>query len=209
MIEAFKRGEDIHASTAAQVNDVPLDKVTKTMRRNAKAINFGVIYGMGVNSLARSTGMSTTESRDFIDKYFTLFKGVKEYIEKSIDQARERGYAETLFGRRRYLPEIESQVQMLRAAAERMAQNMPLQGTAADLMKMAMIKLDQKFLEDDNVRMILQVHDELVFEIKNNQVKKTAFAIKKTMEDIHKFKIPITVDVSVGEDWQDLSLLNI
>ncbi|MFH1781930.1 MAG: DNA polymerase, partial [Patescibacteria group bacterium] len=205
MLEAFNNNEDIHTRTAAEINDIPAKEVTKEMRQSAKAINFGIIYGMGVFGLANATGLSRGEAKEYMDKYFELFKGVKKYIDKTKEEAHEKGYVETLFGRIRNLPEIDSSFPEARRAAERMAINMPIQGTAADLMKLAMIKVQE---EIDNgkisAKMILQVHDELVFEVKEKDVEKVGEQVRKIMEDIHRFKCPITVDVEAGKNWGEL-----
>lgn len=204
MIEAFRRGEDIHTRTAVEVFEVSPDKVTADMRRKAKEVNFGIIYGLGPRGLAQRTGMSYDEALFFIEKYFDIFSGLKEYLEETIALAHAQEYVETLFGRRRYLPEINAEHQGLRAQAERMALNHPLQGTAADLIKLAMIKVD-KLIEDEfkgeEVKMILQVHDELVFEINKSLVKKAAGLIADEMETVHKLKVPIKVEVKVGDNW--------
>ena len=210
MIEAFKRGEDIHTRTAAEIWGVKPDKVTYEMRRAAKAINFGVSYGMGVVGLAQGAGISRQEAKDFIEKYFKLHSGVKEYIKNTKGKAHDLGYVETLFGRRRYLPEIYSNFPQLRNAAERMAINMPIQGTAADLMKLAMIEVAKDLLKFcPDCKMILQVHDELVFEVPEEEVKKTAMFAKEKMEGIYKLKVPIIVDIEVGDNWGDLEKLKI
>ncbi len=204
MIEAFRRGEDIHTRTAVEVFEVSPDKVTADMRRKAKEVNFGIIYGLGPRGLAQRTGMSYDEALFFIEKYFDIFSGLKEYLEETIALAHAQEYVETLFGRRRYLPEINAEHQGLGAQAERMALNHPLQGTAADLIKLAMIKVD-KLIEDEfkgeEVKMILQVHDELVFEINKSLVKKAAGLIADEMETVHKLKVPIKVEVKVGDNW--------
>ena len=204
MIEIFKKGEDIHTSTAAKIHNLPLDQVTKEIRRTAKEVNFGVLYGMGIYGLSARTGISREKAADFIKKYFETFKGVKKYLDMTKEFAADNGFVETLFGRRRYLPEIHSGVQNIRAAAERMAVNMPVQGTAADLIKMAMIKIAQTLPKiSPEAKMILQVHDELIFELPEKQVEKTAEYIKKTMENIYELKVPIVVDINVGDNWQE------
>src|SRR3989338_796992 len=210
LIKAFKSGHDFHAHTASLMFGVAEDKVTKEMRRNAKAINFGIIYGMGATALAQSTGMPRYEAEQFIARYFEVFNGLRDYLEGLKEKARTKGYVETLFGSRRYLPEINSGVQQVRAAAERMAINMPVQGTAADLMKMAMIKIHQElratsYILHTNARMLLQVHDELVFEIKEDQVTEIAPKIKSIMETVHTFKVPILVELKTGKNWGELS----
>lgn len=202
MIDTFRRNEDIHRRTAAEINGVSLDKVTKEQRYAAKEVNFGVLYGMGSVGLSQRTGISRDEARAFIDKYFVVFRAVAQFLEEVKAQAVSQGYVETLFGRRRYLPEIRSGNPMLRAAAERMAINMPVQGTAADIMKMAMIVIDKKLGEvSKESRMLLQVHDELVFEVPEKDVQKVAKFVQSEMKHIHPLKVPIEVEVKVGKNW--------
>ncbi|NIW79957.1 MAG: DNA polymerase I, partial [Calditrichae bacterium] len=173
MIKAFEAGKDIHTATAAAIWNMPEEKVDKDMRRAAKAINFGVIYGQGPHGLAQSADITFMEAKDFIEKYFIAYKDVKEYLDRTKALAHKFGYVETIFGRRRYLPDIKSNIQQVRAAAERMAINMPVQGTAADIMKMAMIRVHQGLPKVCKAaKMILQVHDELVFEVPEKDIKK-------------------------------------
>lgn len=205
MIGTFRRGEDIHARTAAEINDVPIDRVTKEMRYAAKEVNFGVLYGMGVWGLASRTGISRDQARAFIEKYFSVYTGVARYLEETKEQARKLGYVETLFGRRRYLPDIHSRVMQLRNAAERMAVNMPIQGTAADLLKRVMITIHEKLpAVSPKSRMLLQVHDELVFEVPTKDVETVARFIRKEMESVEQFSVPILVHVSSGASWGEL-----
>ena len=204
MIEAFRNGEDIHARTASEIFDVPPDKVTKDMRRQAKVLNFGVLYGMGPLGVARAAGVGREQGREFIDKYFAEFTGVTQYIERTKKQAYELGYVETMFGRKRTIPEIQSTMPQLKAAGERMAVNMPLQGTAADLIKMAMIKIYDEIKGNKDARMLLQVHDELVFEIKENLISTIMPKVKKIMENVYKFDVPIVVDIKIGKNWQEM-----
>lgn len=202
MIKSFQKGEDIHARTAAIINEVSLDKVTPKMRYAAKATNFGIIYGLGIHGLARNAEISLEKARDFIEKYFLLYQGVADFLETSKDQAYEEGYNETLFGRRRYYPEIQSGNMGLRAAAERAAINHPVQGTAADLIKLAMIKIHNELPKiSPKSRMIMQVHDELVFEVPEKEIDKVSKFVKDIMENIHKLKVPIKVEVSSGRNW--------
>ncbi len=205
-IDAFNKGLDIHTSTAALINGVSLDKVTKEMRREAKAINFGVLYGQGAYGLSQTAGIPFARAKEFIENYFAVYKDVKKYTESMVEFAKKNGYVETLFGRRRYLPEITSQVPMVRAGAERMAVNTPLQGTNADMIKKAMI-LAQDLIEKkyaDSVRMIIQVHDELVFEMREDVLEKASREIQKIMSDIIKIKVPVAVDVEIGDNWGEL-----
>jgi len=204
MIEIFNKGEDIHKATAAAINDVPLDKVTKEMRYAAKEVNFGVLYGMGPYGLSWRTGISQAEARDFIQKYFRAFSGVREYIARTLEFTKKEGYCETLFGRRRYIPELNASNYQLRSAAERMAINHPIQGTAADLMKMAMIEVDKeikKLNKDGDIKMILQVHDELVLEVKKGLEDEVAEIVKNAMENVVKLRVPVKVGINIGHSW--------
>lgn len=203
MMEIFEQGLDIHQATAAAINNVPLDKVTKEMRRAAKEVNFGVLYGMGTHGLSWRAEISYGEAKAFIEKYFHEFSGVKKYLDQTIEFTKKEGYCETLFGRRRYIPELNSTNYQLRAAAERMAVNHPIQGTAADLMKMGMIAVSEKIKNKDgkNCRMILQVHDELVFEIKKGLEHEVGKLVKETLEHVATLRVPIEVHVSTGHSW--------
>jgi len=212
MIKAFKEGKDIHSATAAAINQVKLDEVTKKMRREAKATNFGILYGQGPHGLSQTADIPYMRAKEFIDQYFSVYKDVKKFIDKSIKQARDKGYAETLFNRRRYLPEINSSVMQVKKAAERMAINTPLQGTAADMIKVAMIEIQKLPLltrrgtkgEVRGVKMLIQVHDELLFEVKNSQVKEATKKIKNIMENVIKLKVPVVVDVAIGDNWGEM-----
>ncbi|MDD5567228.1 MAG: DNA polymerase I [Patescibacteria group bacterium] len=205
MIESFLHNEDIHSRTAAEINGCDITEVTKAMRRAAKAINFGILYGMGSYGLARGTGLDVSEASDYIEAYFDHHEGIKQYVEQTKALARKIGYVETLFGRRRYLPEIKSGVQQVRASAERMAINMPVQGTAADLMKLAMIEIHQALPKTSpKTKMVLQVHDELVFEVPKAEVKKVAHFIQDKLEGIYKLRVPIKVEVEAGPNWGEL-----
>lgn len=210
MIEIFNKGEDIHRATAAAINGVPLDKVTKEMRSDAKQVNFGVLYGMGSYGLSWRTDLSQSEAKKFIDKYFHEFSGVKKYIENTIAFARKEGYCETLFGRRRYIPELSASNFQVRSAAERMAINHPVQGTAADLMKMAMIEVSSQLavhssrLPEEKVKMLLQVHDELVFEVAEDLVDEVAKIVKKAMEGVVTLRVPVIAEVHIGKSWGEI-----
>jgi DNA polymerase-1 len=208
MMDVFNKGEDIHKATAAKIFDVPLKEVTKDQRRKAKEVNFGVLYGMGPVGLAQRTGISRAEAREFIDKYFASYEQVRKYTEEMVEDAKKTETVETMFGRKRLLPEIHSQVQVLRAAAERMAVNMPIQGTAADLMKIAMIEVYQELKKiSPKSKMLLQVHDELVIETPKDEVKKVAKVLDEKMEKIHKLCVPIKVETEVGLNWDDMDVL--
>ena len=206
MMEIFEHDEDIHQATAAAINGVPLDQVTKEMRRAAKEINFGVLYGMGAYGLSWRAEIPQWQAKDFIEKYFREFSGVKTYIERTLEFTKKEGYCETLFGRRRYLPELRSANYQLRAAAERMAINHPIQGTAADLIKMAMIKVNEeiKKIDGEKIKLILQVHDELVLEVKKGLDSKVGKILKDAMESVVKLRVPIKVEVSTGKQWGEI-----
>jgi DNA polymerase-1 len=201
-IQAFREGADIHTRTAAEVWGVPEAKVTSEQRRAAKAINFGIIYGMGPRALARATAMRFEEAQAFIDKYFALHTAIRDYLDGTKAFAHAAGYVETAFGRRRYLPELSSGVPMLVAAGERMAINMPVQGTAADLMKKAMLEVDAWLRQSrEPASLILQVHDELVLEVDARSVDPVARGLKEIMEGVATLDVPLLVDVEVGDRW--------
>jgi DNA polymerase-1 len=210
MIDTFARHLDIHTSTAAAINNARIEEVTKKMRSEAKAINFGILYGQGAYGLSQNTDMPMNRAKEFIEHYFALYKKIKNYTEEMVAFARKNGYVETMFGRRRYLPEITSQIAMVRAAAERMAVNTPLQGTNADMIKKAMILaqalIDEKY--SDSVKMIIQVHDELVFEMREDKMKEAAGRIQDIMRDILKLKVPVVVDIEIGDNWGELVKLS-
>ncbi len=202
MIEMFNKDTDIHTVTAAQVYGREPEDVTKNMRRDAKVINFGILYGMSPHGLSVATGMTREQAVTFIDKYFEIRKPLLKYLDGLKEQAREKGYVETLFGRRRPMPDIKSSNFMVRAAAERAAMNMPIQGTEADLMKMAMVAVDKK-LEDD-CRQLLQIHDSILVECPEGKAKAVAKLLKDTMENIYKLPVKLTVDTAIGKTWGDL-----
>lgn len=205
MIEAFRNGADIHTTTAAEIFKVKPEDVTSRMRRQAKAINFGIIYGMGAHGLAESADISYAEAQMFIEEYFNLYKDIKIYLDNILEGARTNGYVETYFGRRRYLPEIASQAPFVRSTAERMAVNHPVQGTAADLMKLAMINLQRKLKSSGlDIKMILQIHDELLFEVKESHIETAKSIIKYEMENAAKLEVPLKVDIGVGENWGEI-----
>lgn len=211
MIETFRKGEDIHTRTAAEIFEVPMDKVSNDMRRQAKTLNFGIIYGMGTLGFARAAGVDRQRAREFITKYMADFSGVAGYIESTKQKVRKTGFVETLFGRRRYLPDIYSTIPQMQAQAERMAVNQPIQGTGADLLKMAMIRIYDYMkaeLPRERARMLLQVHDELVFEIKEDALNEITPKIKELMESVYKLDVPLIVDVKYGENWQETEPLD-
>lgn len=205
MIDTFLRQGDIHTTTAAFIFDVPLNKVTADMRRKAKEVNFGVLYGMGAFGLAQRTGISRPQAREFIDKYFSKYKRMSDYREEILQKTRRDEYIETLFGRRRFVPDINSGVALIKQAAERAAINLPIQGTSADIIKLAMIALYKKIKNDfPTEKLILQVHDELVVEVAAAKSLEFALVMKNTMEKIVKLKVPLVVDVKQGKNWYDM-----
>jgi len=204
LLKAFKEGQDIHRATAAEVFDVALDKVETEQRRAAKAINFGLIYGMSAFGLAKQLNVTRYEAQDFIDVYFERYPGVKDYMDTTREQAHETGYVETLFGRRLYLPEINSKNGMRQKYAERTAINAPMQGTAADIIKRAMIKVHNRLQYSDiSALMIMQVHDELVFEVTENQVDALSKLLHEEMESAADLNVPLLVDIGVGINWDE------
>ncbi|PHR13935.1 MAG: DNA polymerase I [Aequorivita sp.] len=202
MIEAFKNGEDIHASTAARVFNVPLNEVTREQRSNAKTVNFGIIYGVSAFGLSNQTDLSRGEAKDLIDTYYKTYPKLRSYISDQIQFARENGYVETVMGRRRYLKDINGSNQVVRGAAERNAVNAPIQGSAADIIKIAMINIHKK-LEAENYKskMLLQVHDELVFDAYKPELEKLKTMVKHEMENAYTLSVPLDVDLGVGENW--------
>ena len=205
LIDAFRSGQDIHRRTAAAVGGVAPEEVTAEMRRSAKVVNFGLFYGLSDFGLARDTGMSTEEARIFIDAYFRAYNRVREFLEGIKMQAREQGYVETLLHRRRYIQDIRSPNRMLRQGAERIAINMPVQGSAADIMKLAMIRL-QQYLREQGLqsRMILTVHDELVFEVPPGERERLIDVVPDLMATAYPMKVPLQVDLKLGPNWQDM-----
>ncbi|EQA04630.1 DNA polymerase I [Glaesserella parasuis] len=203
MIKAFAEGKDIHRSTAAEIFGVPLEAVTSEQRRSAKAINFGLIYGMSEFGLANQLGISRTDAKKYMELYFQRYPAVQQFMLDIREKAAEKGYVETLFGRRLYLPEINSSNQMRRKAAERVAINAPMQGTAADIIKVAMIGIDQAVRNCEDIAMIMQVHDELVFEVKADRVEHYTQLIKAEMEKAIELKVPLIAEVGVGGNWDE------
>jgi DNA polymerase-1 len=206
LLKAFERNLDIHQSTAAEVLGIPLEQVSSDQRRSAKAINFGIIYGMSAFGLAKQLGIDRHEAQDYIDRYFARYPRIKQYMEDTRATAHSKGFVETLSGRRLYLPDINSSQIMRQKAAERAAINAPLQGTAADIIKRAMISLDQWLLtEKVDAKMIMQVHDELVFEVAENDVTQVMEVIRQHMMDAAQLKVPLLVSIGVGENWDAAS----
>jgi len=202
MVAAFQNNEDIHATTAAKVFRVPLEEVTRTQRSNAKTINFGIIYGVSAFGLSQQTNLSRSESKELIDNYYKSYPELKAYMSSQVDFARENGYVATVLGRRRYLKDIISQNTILRGAAERNAINAPIQGSAADIIKIAMIKIHNRMEAGDwKAKMLLQVHDELVFDVPKTEVESLSDMVKKEMENAFSLDVPLVVDLGVGNNW--------
>lgn len=204
LLAAFKENFDVHTYTASLIFEVPLDQVTREQRSKAKAVNFGIIYGQGAFGLSQQIGISTKDAQTFIDMYFDRYQGVKKYLEKMKEQARKTGKAVTLMGREREIPEIMSKNKQLRAAAERLAVNTPLQGSQADIIKMAMIRIDKKLRQGQKLAfMVLQIHDELIFEVPDFELLELETMIRKEMEGAVKLKVPLVVDISIGKNWEE------
>jgi len=204
LIKAFNSGEDIHRSTAALVFQVDPKDVTPDMRRKAKEVNFGILYGIGAFGLKTRLGVTQTHAKEIIDTYFKTFKRVREFMDNSIELAQTNGYAETLMKRRRYLKNINSKNRVVRQFEERVAINMPIQGTAADMIKLAMINIYNELNKrNTKTKMVLQVHDELVFDAHKSEVENLKPIIKNLMESALPLKVPVVVDIGVGDNWLD------
>lgn len=204
MIAAFQNGDDIHAITASQVFNLPLDMVTPIMRSRAKAVNFGIVYGIGAYSLAKDIGVTNKEAKQYIESYLSHYSGVDDYMKRVVEKAKLDGYVETMFGRRRYLPELTSGKHMMRAFGERVARNMPIQGTAADIIKIAMVRVDERLKKEGlQARLILQVHDELIVEAPKAESEKVAALLQEEMENAVTLSVPLTADAATGKTWYD------
>ncbi len=202
MIEAFKNGEDIHASTAAKVFNVPLNEVSREQRSNAKTVNFGIIYGVSAFGLSNQTSLSRSEAKELIDTYYKTYPKLRNYMSEQVDFARENGYVQTVLGRRRYLKDINSANAVVRGAAERNAVNAPIQGSAADIIKIAMINIHKKLKENNyKTKMLLQVHDELVFDVFKTELEDIKTLIKTEMENAYTLEVPLDVDLGLGNNW--------
>jgi DNA polymerase-1 len=203
LLQAFKEDRDVHSATAATMFKVATDEVTKEQRRRAKAINFGLIYGMSAFGLAKQIDVSRTEAKEYIDAYFENYPGVADYMEDTRESAKIQGYVETVMGRRLYLPQINAKNKMLQQHALRTAINAPMQGSSADIIKLAMLDVAQWIGKDNtDIKMIMQVHDELVFEVKADKADEFADKIKDLMEGAYSLDIPLKVDVGMGSSWQ-------
>jgi len=204
LLRAFAEGQDIHRATAAEVFGLPPREVTTDQRRSAKAINFGLIYGMSAFGLAKQLGIERDAAQTYVDRYFERYPGVRAFMDRTREQARDQGYVETVFGRRLYLPDIKARNPQIRAAAERTAINAPMQGTASDIIKRAMIDLDA-WLEAGHVpaHMLMQVHDELVFEVRADRVDEVGAKVRELMQGAADLAVPLVVDVGVGDNWDE------
>ena len=209
LVEAYRRGDDIHTLTASQVFGVAADDVDAEHRRRAKAVNFGIVYGLSAFGLSQQIGIDQKEAKRFIDAYFEKYAGVRTFIDRTLEQARAEQKVATLFGRIRPIPDILSSNPNLRGFAERTAVNTPLQGTAADLIKLAMIRIDEEIRQSarrgGQSRMLLQVHDELVFEVPEAELDAMKQLVVERMENVFELKVPLKVDVGVGKNWRDWS----
>lgn len=204
MIDAFKNNQDIHAITASQVFNMPLDFVTGEMRSRAKAVNFGIVYGIGAYSLAKDIGVTNKEAKNYIESYLKHYSGIDKYMRDVVEKAKDTGYVETVFGRRRYLPELSASNGMTRAFGERVARNAPIQGTAADIIKIAMIKVDKRLTEENlEARLVLQVHDELIVECPSHESMRVAMILQEEMEKAVSLSVPLVADSAVGKTWYD------
>jgi DNA polymerase-1 len=205
MVKLFNDDADIHTVTAAQIAGRGREDVTKQMRSHAKAVNFGILYGMSAHGLSVATGMTREQAQHFIDEYFKLRKPLLGYLNDLKEKARKEGYVETLFGRRRPMPDIHSSNFVVRQAAERAAMNMPIQGTEADLMKLAMIEVDKKLAQHQNCRQLLQIHDSILVECPESEAEATAKLLKQTMESIDKdLPVKLTVETTIGDNWGEI-----
>jgi DNA polymerase-1 len=211
MLDAFRAGQDIHATTAAAILGLELDQVTGELRRNAKAVNFGLIYGMSAYGLTRTTELTLAEAEDFVTGYFQRFPRVKAYIENTKKQATQEGYVETLLGRRRYFPGLKDGTNyMLRSRLEREAINSPIQGTAADIMKLAMLRVSTALPKAGlHGRLLLQVHDELVLETPDSEVEQTARLVSHELASAYTLKVPLATEVKWGKNWGEMQDLKV
>lgn len=207
MINAFKSDKDIHSITASQVFNIPENMLTPIMRNRAKAVNFGIVYGISAFSLSKDIGVTVKEAKEYINNYLSHYSGVKEYMQRSIEEAEKLGYSQTMFNRRRYLPELKSSNFNLRSFGKRVAMNMPIQGTAADIIKIAMIKVENRLKKENlNSKLILQVHDELIVESPENESQKVAKILREEMESAVSLKVPLVAEASIGKTWYDAKI---
>jgi DNA polymerase-1 len=205
LLDAFTKGEDVHKRTASEVFGIEPELVSSEMRRRAKAINFGIIYGMGPYGLSSELGITVAEAKEYIDAYFAHYSTVKEFIDRTVQEAKRRGYTETLFGRRRFIPELMSPNEGTIRFGERMAINTPIQGSAADIIKAAMIRIDKRLkAEALRSRMTLQIHDELLFEVHEDEKPKLIGLVTEEMEGVIRLEVPIKVNLKSGRNWRSV-----
>ena len=204
MIKAFNDDVDVHAMTASQVFNVPLEEVTKQMRSEAKAVNFGIVYGISDFGLATNIGIGRKKAKEYIEKYFEKYPKIKEYMDNAVEHCKEKGYVETLWGRRRYVPEIKSNNYNVRQFGERVAMNAPIQGTAADIIKIAMVNIEKE-LEERKLKskLILQVHDELVIEAPEDEIEISKELLVRNMQNVIKMKVPLKAEAGIGKTWYE------
>ena len=204
MQEAFLSGEDFHAVTASNVFNVPLDEVTPVLRSRAKAVNFGIVYGISAYSLSQDIGVWPSEAKAYMDAYMEKYHGVRDYMKRIVEQAREQGYVTTLYGRRRYLPELKSSNFNMRSFGERVALNMPIQGTAADIIKLAMVNVHRRLEKEDlRAKLILQVHDELIVECPENEREAVSAILREEMEQVAALRVPLVAEANSGKSWAE------
>jgi DNA polymerase-1 len=204
LIRTFQADEDVHTRTASEIFGLSPEEITPEMRRKAKAVNFGIIYGISAFGLAQDIGVSNTEAKRYIDSYFARYPQVREFLDRTIQTAKTNGYVTTLFGRRRFIPELASSVAAVRNFGERMAVNTPIQGTAADLIKLAMINIQRRLTREHmRSKMILQVHDELVFEVPDQEIAAMKELVREEMEGVLTLAVPVKVDVGTGKNWDE------
>ena len=205
MIHAFNHGEDIHKQAASKVLGIPIEEVTKEQRSSAKAVNFGIVYGISDFGLANQLGVSNKQAKEYINQYLEKYQGIKHFMDDIVESAKAKGYVETLFGRRRYIPEIKSSNYMVRQFGSRVAMNTPIQGTAADIMKIAMINVNKALKEKHiNGKIVLQIHDELLLEVSKEDKQQAKEILKQCMENAMKLSVPLEVEISEGEDWYEV-----
>ena len=204
MLEAFRNGEDIHKQAASKVLGIPIEDVTKEQRSAAKAVNFGIVYGISDFGLSEQLGIPIKQAKEYINQYLEKYSGIQKFMKNVVEEAKEKGYVETLFHRRRYLPELKSNNYMIRQFGARAAMNTPIQGSAADIMKIAMVNLNKE-LENSNIdaKIVLQIHDELIIEAKNEDKEEAKEMLKKCMERAIKLSIPLEVEISEATNWYD------
>lgn len=204
LIQAYREAQDIHRMTASQVFHVPFEEVTSLQRRNAKAVNFGIVYGISSFGLSQDLSITTKEASQYIESYFETYPGVKQFLDRQVQQAKEQGFVTTMFGRKRPVPELSSSNYMQRSFGERVAMNSPIQGTAADIIKIAMIRVSQSLKEQNlSSRLILQVHDELLIEAREDEVARVKAILKEDMEKAAALSVNLEIDMKQGKDWYE------